>query len=85
MSCFTIFCKICIEYVFSSNMFEFIFDPVHGLPRELRNECHRKYARGEVPYYLHTMKYYLLYSSINYNCCFDNKSSRFFKDQARSQ
>ena len=34
-------------------MFEFIFDPVHGLPSELRNEFHRKYAWGEVPYYLH--------------------------------
>ena len=34
---------------FSSKMFEFICDPLHGLASLFSCECHRKYARGEIP------------------------------------
>ena len=73
-----------LNKVFSSNMLEFIFDHLYGLVRHIRNEGHRKHAWYEVPCYLHTMKYYLLYSSANHNYCFGNKSSRFLKGQTGS-
>ena len=33
-----------LNKLFLSNMFEFICDPLHGLARQLRYECHRKHA-----------------------------------------
>ena len=63
-----------LDKVFSLNMFEFIFGPIHGLARLLRYECHTKYVRGEIPWYLHTIRYYLLYSFNNYNYCFGKKN-----------
>ena len=70
--CLDLQCSVVVVlfYVeFPLNMFEFICDPPHG---------HRIQ-------HLHTITYYLLYSSINYNYCFGNKSSRFFEGQTDFQ
>ena len=70
--------------IFSSNMYKFILDHLHDQVMQSRDECHRKHAWSQFPYYFHTMKYYLLYSSTNYNYCFGNKSTGYFKVQTRS-
>ena len=38
-----------LNKVFSSNIFEFICDPLHGLVKQLRYVCQKKHARGEIP------------------------------------
>ena len=52
MFCFNNFlldlCSFCWwNKVFSSNMFDFICDPLYGLARQLRYECHRKCMRWD--------------------------------------
>ena len=71
--------------VFSSNMFEFINDTLQWPSQELRYDCQTKHVWGEIPSHLDTIPYYLLYCSTNYDCCFDNKNSRFFKGQTISK
>ena len=65
-----------------SNIFESIFELLIGVARWLSHESYKKHVRFPNIYVI--INYCLLCSSINYNYCFGNKSSRSFKGQTNS-
>ena len=59
------FCRL--NKVISSNMFEFIFNPLYGLARQLRYECHWKHLEVRflniyiLPIYVHTLILFMIF------------------------